>query len=120
MGPEKVLAYESRPPLRKLLPGFRMERMANPVEGADAMRAVHLRLIVRICSALLVAFLAAALALAISSCAVPFVERPHVERPSVEAALVPRRAHSRVYRHLVGAVFFYVGFDSKRTPFFRP
>lgn len=89
MGPEKELAYEPRPPLRKLLPGFRMERVANPVEGADAMRAVHLRLIVRICSALLVAFLAAALALAISSCAVPFVERPHVERPSVEAALVP-------------------------------
>ena len=63
-----------------------MERMANPVEGADAMRAVHLRLIVRICSALLVAFLAASLALAISGCAVPFVERT-----SVEAALVPRR-----------------------------
>lgn len=66
-----------------------MERVANPVEGADAMKAVHLRLIVRICSALLVAFLAASLALAISGCAVPFVERPHVERPSVEAALVP-------------------------------
>ena len=46
------------------------------------MRTV--RLVVRICSALVLALLAAALVLAASGCAVPFVERP-----SVEVALVP-------------------------------
>lgn len=34
------------------------------------------RLVVRICSALAVAFLAASLALAAAGCAVPYVERP--------------------------------------------
>ena len=29
MGPEKVFFHEPRPPLRKLLPGFRLERVAN-------------------------------------------------------------------------------------------
>lgn len=42
------------------------------------------RLVVRICSALAVAFLAASLALAASGCAVPFVERP-----TAEVILVP-------------------------------
>lgn len=59
-----------------------MERVANPVEGTQAMRTV--RLVVRICSALVVAFLAASLALAAAGCAVPFVERP-----AAEVVLVP-------------------------------
>lgn len=42
------------------------------------------RLVVRICSALVVAFLAASLALAAAGCAVPFVERP-----AAEVVLVP-------------------------------
>ncbi len=46
------------------------------------MRTV--RLVVRICSALVVAFLAASLALAVAGCAVPYVERP-----SAEVILVP-------------------------------
>ena len=56
--------------------------MANPVEGSLGMRTV--RLVVRICSALVLALLAATLVLAASGCAVPFVERP-----SAEVALVP-------------------------------
>ena len=59
-----------------------MERVANPVEGTRAMKTV--RLVVRICSALVVAFLAASLALAAAGCAVPFVERP-----AAEVVLVP-------------------------------
>ena len=46
------------------------------------MRTV--RLVVRICSALVLALVVASLALAVSGCAVPFVERP-----SIEVALVP-------------------------------
>ncbi len=59
-----------------------MERVENPIEGNPAMKTV--RLVVRICSALVVAFLAASLALAAAGCAVPYVERP-----SAEVVLVP-------------------------------
>ena len=59
-----------------------MERMANPVEGSLGMRTV--RLVVRICAALVLALVAATLVLAASGCAVPFVERP-----SAEVVLVP-------------------------------
>ena len=46
------------------------------------MRTV--RLVVRICSALVLALVVSSLVLAASGCAVPFVERP-----SAEVALVP-------------------------------
>ena len=59
-----------------------MERMANPVEGSPGMRTV--RLVVRICSALVLALVVASLALAAAGCAVPFVERP-----AAEVVLVP-------------------------------
>ena len=59
-----------------------MERMANPVEGSPGMRTV--RLVVRICSALVLALVAATLVLAASGCA-----EPYVERPSAEVVLVP-------------------------------
>ena len=59
-----------------------MDRVADTVKGTRAMKAV--RLVVRICSALVVAFLAASLALAAAGCAVPFVERP-----AAEVVLVP-------------------------------
>ena len=48
------------------------------------MRTV--RLVVRICSALAVAFLAASFALAAAGCAVPYVERPTAEVVLVPAA----------------------------------
>lgn len=59
-----------------------MERMEDPVQGTRPMKTV--RLVVRICSALAVAFLAASLALALAGCTVPYVERP-----SAEVVLVP-------------------------------
>lgn len=59
-----------------------MERVANPVEGTRVMRTV--RLVVRICSALVLALVVSSLVLAASGCAVPFVERP-----SAEVVLVP-------------------------------
>ena len=46
------------------------------------MRTV--RLVIRVCAALVLALVVASLALAVSGCAVPFVERP-----SAEVVLVP-------------------------------
>ena len=45
-----------------------------------------IRLVVRICSVLVVAFLAASIALAVAGCAVPYVERPTAEVVLVPAA----------------------------------
>ena len=59
-----------------------MERVANPVEGTQAMRTV--RLVIRICSALVVTLVAATIVLAAAGCAVPYVKRP-----AAEAYIVP-------------------------------
>ena len=59
-----------------------MERMEDPVQGTPVMKTI--RLVVRICSVLVVAFLAASIALAVAGCAVPYVERP-----AAEVVLVP-------------------------------
>ena len=59
-----------------------MERMEDAVQGTRPMKTV--RFVIRICSALVVAFLAASLVLASGGCAVPYVERP-----SAEVILVP-------------------------------
>lgn len=45
-----------------------------------------IRLVIRICSALAIAFVAATIALAAAGCAVPFVERPSAEVVLVSVA----------------------------------
>ena len=59
-----------------------MERVENSIEGNPVM--ITIRLVVRICSALVLALVVSSLVLVTSGCVVPFVERP-----SAEVVLVP-------------------------------
>ena len=59
-----------------------MERVENSIEGKPVMKTI--RLVIRVCSALIIALVVSSLVLAASGCAVPFVERP-----TAEVVLVP-------------------------------